>query len=154
MKIAALDPGKSGSICLIDDNKPVEFVDMPMLPTGKLIDPVKIKEVIQGWNVEAVVIEKVASSPRMGVSSASNFGANSYGLICLAVGMGIPCYTILPQRWKTVFGLIGKPKDASRLLALKMFPDLKEILKRKGDVDRADALLLGLAWLKMNGNRA
>lgn len=149
MRISSIDPGKKGSLALIQDGQPLEFVDMPMAEGGKLIDPKAIAVVLWRWSPDHIVVEKVASSPRMGATSAFNFGCNSYGLVCLAAGMKIPCHTITPQKWKTVHGLINKPKDASRLLALKMFPQLKENLKRVKDIDRADALLMGLAWLKM-----
>lgn len=45
-----------------------------------------------------------------------------------------------PVDWKKAMGLTGKEKDASRLLAQKLFPSVR--LARKSDSDRAEALLL------------
>ena len=51
---------------------------------------------------------------------------------------------ISPQAWKYSCELKGKDKDDSRLLAIKKFPFLAGKLKRKKDVDRAEALLIAL----------
>lgn len=45
-----------------------------------------------------------------------------------------------PNVWKKSFKLTGKDKESSRHLALKLFP--KAAITRKGDHDRAEALLL------------
>lgn len=151
MKFASIDPGKGGCLTLIEDIQPLEYSDMLMLPAGKLIDPKEIAALLWEWEVDHVVLEDVHSSPQMGVVSAANFSANSFGIRCLCAGMELPCHLITPQRWKTYWALIKKPKDAARLKAIEMFPDHADWFKRKGDVDRADSILMGLAWWKTVG---
>ena len=146
MKIVGWDPGKSGALYLIKDGLPVDFIDMPLSAGGKLFNPQEAAKQLWIWNPDAVVVEKVNAGPRMGSSAAYNFGGNSYGPLCLCAGMEIPCHTITPQKWKSYHGLLKKDKDDSRLLALKLFPQLNDVLKRKKDVDRAEAVLMALAW--------
>jgi crossover junction endodeoxyribonuclease RuvC len=49
---------------------------------------------------------------------------------------------VVPHVWKRKMGLIGKGKDASRALAMRLWPDLRDQLQRKKDDGRAEALLL------------
>lgn len=150
MRIVGMDPGKGGCLYLIVDRVPIDFWDTPLDSKGKLLNPQQVVTILEGWNPDTVVIEKVSASPRQGSSAAFNFGCNFYGLICICAGLGLSYHTITPQKWKAYHGLLKKDKDAARLLALKKFPQLDEVLKRKGDVDRADAILMATAWEAMN----
>jgi crossover junction endodeoxyribonuclease RuvC len=150
MRLTGIDPGKGGSMYLIVDGVPTEFYDMPMNEKGKIISPKHIVENLKRWAPDVVVVEKVNAGPRMATSAAYNFGANSFGPICICAGMGIRCRTIIPQKWKAYHGLLGKEKETSRQLALKKYPQLADILKRKKDTDRAEAILMATAWEAMN----
>jgi crossover junction endodeoxyribonuclease RuvC len=152
MKITSgIDIGKNGSVVIFHDNKPLKTYDMPC--PKKHVDLDVLTQILKYEEVEQAVIEKVGASPRMGVSSAFNFGCNFYGVCGVCAGLGIPFHLITPQRWKTYCGLIGKPKDASRTLCIDKFPHLTDELKRKKDVDRADAILIGLTWLELEGRK-
>jgi len=77
------------------------------------------------------------------------FGANFGGVIGIFVGLEIPLHQITPQKWKTIQGLAKKDKDASRLKIIDLYPEMAKEFKFKNSVDRAEAALLGLAWLKI-----
>ncbi len=53
-------------------------------------------------------------------------------------------HSVRPQEWKKLFNLIGKDKDAARLLVLDYFPDQAGLFVRKKDQGRADAALVAL----------
>ena len=146
MRLVGGDPGKGGCFYLIIDGVPEEYRDMPMDVKGKILSPKHVVVEFERWAPDVVVIEKVNAGPKMGSSSAFNFGANAFGPICICAGMGIRCRTITPQKWKAYHGLLGKEKEASRQLALKKYPQLADVLKRKKDTDRAEAILMATAW--------
>lgn len=147
MRLVGTDPGKGGCFYLIVDGVPTEFYDMPMdINKGKILSPKHVVAEFEMWAPDVVVVEKVNAGPRMGASAAFNFGANAFGPICICAGMRIRCRPITPQRWKAYHGLLGKEKDDSRLLALKKYPQLTDVLKLKKNVDRAEAILMATAW--------
>jgi Holliday junction resolvasome RuvABC endonuclease subunit len=83
------------------------------------------------------VIEKVSSSPQMGVVSAFTFG-RSYGFLqgCLAAE-GIPYALVTPQKWQKAMGCMTKgDKNVSKAAAQRLYP------KEKITHANADALLL------------
>lgn len=95
---------------------------------------------------DVVVVEKVHSMPGQGVHSVFSFG-KSYGiLIGVATGLSHPLVKITPQKWKQANGLIGKDKDASRQLAMELWPQHADRFKRKMDDGRAEAALIARAY--------
>ena len=66
--------------------------------------------------------------------------------------LGIPCDMVTPQRWKKLLmDGMGKKKDASRLRASQLFPDVG--FPRKKDHGRAEALLIA-EYLRRSLNHA
>jgi len=49
---------------------------------------------------------------------------------------------VLPQRWKAFYGLLRQEKEASRMMAMEMFPQLNDKMKFKKHHNRAEALLI------------
>ncbi len=112
-----------------------------------------------GTQLSAVLVERVggifrqdkAQKSPQPISSTFRFGEGA-GVVRATVELTLPVEITMvqPTVWKRACGLIGKEKDASRLLVLDMvtkryLPKILEAeLRRKKDVDRADALLLAL----------
>lgn len=144
MKIG-IDPGLTGAIAVLSDTgKFVAVHDMPVMKLGKSkknqVDPVALSELILGIAPTSAVLEKVGAMPGQGVSSMFNFGMG-YGVIQgVLAALWVDYALSTPQKWKKECGLIGKEKDAARLLAIELFPDAS--LARKKDGGRADALLI------------
>ena len=150
MKIIGIDPGLSGAIAILENNKVLNIFDMPVMSEGKknkrqlnsalLVS--LIKENI-GKNEEvAVVVEQVNAMPGQGVTSMFNFG-QSFGIlkgICSA--MQLPMYFVRPAKWKKYFNLINSEKDASRTKAIEIFPYISSNLSKKKDANKADAILI------------
>ena len=88
-----------------------------------------------------VVIEKQSARPGQGVSSTYKIGYGYGVLIGVLAALKFPVVEVAPATWKRATGLTGKDKEASRALARSLWPDC-ELLSRKGDHGRAEALLI------------
>ena len=150
MKIIGIDPGLSGAIAVLENNKVLNIFDMPVMSEGKknkrqlnsalLVN--LIKENINLNDEIAVVVEQVNAMPGQGVTSMFNFG-QSFGIlkgICSA--MQLSMYFVRPAKWKKYFNLINSEKDASRTRAIEIFPYFSGQLSRKKDSNKADAILI------------
>ena len=149
MKIIGIDPGYKNAAYSL-------FIDGGLEEIGNLAtkeDPItedKVKSLFDRVQPDVVVIENVHSSPKQGVTSAFNFGW-SIGLIDgVAIGSGIEVVLVTPQKWKAQFGLLKKPKDASRLKAIIEFNRFVRELRFKKSVDMADAIWIGYWYVLAN----
>ena len=108
MKVFGIDPGLSGAIAIIENNKVLSIFDMPVMAEGKknkrqlnsaqLVSI--IKENISIRDEVAVVVEQVNAMPGQGVTSMFNFG-QTFGAIkgvCAALGLPIFCKTIKMEK--------------------------------------------------------
>ena len=150
MIIFGIDPGVSGAISVLENNKVLDVIEMPTMIDGK-----KNKKQVNGSQLTnifkekmdlnkeiAVVVEHVNAMPGQGVTSMFNFG-QSFGVIkgvCSA--LSLPIYFIRPTKWKKHFNLINTNKDASRTKAIQIYPEISSKLSRKKDSNRADAILI------------
>ncbi len=128
--IVGIDPGKDGGIAIFSGGD-VEAVKMPETERD-------LFDLIEGQthNRRVVVfLEKVSSSPQMGVVSAFKFG-RTLGLIHMAcVASGARLEWVTPQKWQKEFGLIVKgrglgqsdteKKNRNKARAQELFPRLK-----------------------------
>ena len=152
MKIIGIDPGLSGAIAILENNKVLSIFDIPVMAEGK-----KNKRQVNGPQIYneislrinkfqkkdiIVVIEQVSAMPGQGVTSMFNFG-QSFGVlkgICSAMQLSL--YFVRPTKWKKYFGLIKTEKDASRTKVIEIFPYISSQLSRKKDSNKADAVLI------------
>lgn len=148
-----IDPGLGGAIAAVTD-KWIKVWDMP---TKKIewavttkyktrIDGLKLFQIIdqisEMGEIESISIEIVGPKRDQGISSTGVFMGAFYSAIAIVEAMDYQPHMIRPAKWKAKYGLINMPKDMSRLICLKMFPSLAVELKRKCDVDRAEAILI------------
>ena len=139
MKIIGIDPGLSGAIAVLENNKVLNVFEMPVMSEGKknkrqlnsalLVN--LLKENVLNNEEVAVVVEQVNAMPGQGVTSMFNFG-QSFGIlkgICSA--MQLPMYFVRPSKWKKYFELINSSKDSSRTKAIEMYPKLSNQLAKK-----------------------
>jgi Holliday junction resolvasome RuvABC endonuclease subunit len=72
------------------------------------------------------VIEKVSSSPQMGVVSAFSFGKSQGFLLGLLTAYKIPYHEVTPQKWQKAMGCMsGGNKNVTKHAAQKLWPHLK-----------------------------
>jgi crossover junction endodeoxyribonuclease RuvC len=173
MLILGIDPGISGAAALLelDDDNVVRLVFALDLPTIKIpatkskkahsvLDVPATTSVLTGGGVfplaDAAVIEKVHAMPGQGVTSMFTFGYAAGVAAGVCGGAGIPIASLIrPQHWKRIARVpAGSDKDATRLMALDMFPDHKSLFKLKKHHGRADAMLIAYAYLCVNAGVA
>lgn len=139
---AGFDPGLSGAFAIYDDLEPVAVLDFEQSDLG-FMDPRLVYDELTYWNPSVAYVEKVHSMPKQGVASTFKFGVN-YGILLGLLGVfGCEVVSVTPQTWKKDLGLIKAEKDAGRQLAIQLFPEMADMLSRKKDHNRADALLIG-----------
>ena len=150
MKVIGIDPGLSGAIAILKDNKVLNLFEMPVMSEGKknkrqlnsalLVDLIK-QNITKGEEV-AVVVEQVNAMPGQGVTSMFNFGQTFGALKGICAALELPIFFVRPSKWKKHFELINSSKDASRTKAIEMYPKLSSQLAKKKDVNKSDAILI------------
>lgn len=134
-----IDPGKKGAIATFDsESLRVSVVDMPTT-TNELHDHLAGLPIIKKG-----LLEKLHAGPVMGRTAIATMFMN-YGILKGAlIWCDIPFREERPNKWKPALNLSGD-KNASREMAMQMFPDDADLFKRVKDDGRAEAALL--AWL-------
>ena len=145
--IVGIDPGATGALVLIEDNKPIEWTIMPTYKVGSAtrVHASEIAHFLDyGKYVDHVYIESVHAMPRQGVTSMFNFG-HSVGTVMGVVGaLGYPHTLVTPQKWKKGAGLVGTDKDAARARAIQLWPQWKELAQKGKGQAYADAALIAV----------
>ena len=139
MKIIGIDPGLSGGIAVLENNKVLNIFDMPVMPDGKknkrqlnsaqLVS--LIRENINSNEDITVVVEQVNAMPGQGVTSMFNFGQTFGAIKGVCAALELPVFFVRPSKWKKHFELINSSKDASRTKAIEMYPSLCDDLSKK-----------------------
>ena len=150
MRIIGIDPGLSGAIAILEDNKIKELFDMPVMPDGKknkrqlnsALLVKLIKDNIESLENTIMVVEQVNAMPGQGVTSMFNFGQTFGAIKGICAALGLPIFFVRPAKWKKYFELINSSKDASRTKAIEMYPSISEQLAKKKDVNKSDAILI------------
>ena len=150
MKIIGIDPGLSGAIAVMEDNKVLNLFDIPVMSEGKknkrqlnsalLVS--LLKQNISKNEEIAVVVEQVNAMPGQGVTSMFNFGQTFGAIKGICAALKLPIFFVRPSKWKKHFELINSSKDSSRTKAIEMYPTLSNQLAKKKDVNKSDAILI------------
>jgi crossover junction endodeoxyribonuclease RuvC len=155
MIFAAVDPGLTGAIALFHgDGKLLAIFDMPVAEAkvnGKTKNHLLLSSVATSLtalgHLDHVVIEEVSAMPGQGVTSMFRFGYVAGAIAGVAAGLGIPVTLVRPQLWQKIAQVKSGP-DAGRLRASQLFPGQSKYFVRKMDHNRADAALIGYAFIK------
>ncbi|MAW17593.1 MAG: crossover junction endodeoxyribonuclease [Pelagibacteraceae bacterium] len=150
MKIIGIDPGLSGAIAVLKDNKVLSINDMPVMAEGKKnkrqLNSAQLVALLKSKTSSdeevAVVVEQVNAMPGQGVTSMFNFGQTFGAIKGICAALGFPIFFVRPSKWKKHFDLINSSKDSSRTKAIEMYPLLSNELSKKKDVNKSDAILI------------
>tara|TARA_B100000900_G_scaffold244861_1_gene208221 strand:+ start:17 stop:508 length:492 start_codon:yes stop_codon:yes gene_type:complete len=150
MKIIGIDPGLSGAIAILENNKVLHIFDIPVMSEGKknkrqlnsalLVS--LLRDNITNNEEVAVVVEQVNAMPGQGVTSMFNFGQTFGAIKGICAALDLPIFFVRPSKWKKHFELINSAKDSSRTKAIEMYPKLSNQLAKKKDVNKSDAILI------------
>ncbi len=160
-RIIACDPGVHGAVALYDGTSvsvydyPIYTVTRKSKKLGKEVttnrthyDIPKLVELIKSLNPTEAIIEEVSARPNDGSVAGFSFGKGFGLLLGIVHTFGCTVNQVRPAIWKKALGLAtGSTKNDSRLLALRLFPELAEDLKLKKYEGRAEAALLAHYFL-------
>ena len=150
MKIIGIDPGLSGAIAILENNKVIEVLEMPTMAEGKKnkkqLNSAQLVSQLKSYVIYkdeiAVVVEQVNAMPGQGVTSMFNFGQTFGAIKGVCAALELPIFFVRPLKWKKYFDLVNSSKDASRTKVIEMYPSLSKILSKKKDVNKSDAILI------------
>ena len=108
MRIIGIDPGLSGAIAVLDDQKVKRIFDMPVMSEGKknkrqlnsalLVS--LLKENINSKEDTIIVVEQVNAMPGQGVTSMFNFGQTFGAIKGISAALGLPIFFVRPAKCK------------------------------------------------------
>ena len=112
MKIIGIDPGLSGAIAILENNKVLNIFDIPVMSEGKKKRQLNsallvslIKENINKNEEITVVVEQVNAMPGQGVTSMFNFGQTFGAIKGICAALDLPIFFVRPSKWKKHFEL-------------------------------------------------
>ena len=139
MRILGIDPGLSGGISVLEDQKVLGIFDMPVMAEGKknkrqlnsaqLVNI--IKENTRSDDEVVIIVEQVNAMPGQGVTSMFNFGQTFGAIKGVCAALKLPIFFVRPSKWKKHFELINSSKDSSRTKAIEMYPSISNQLAKK-----------------------
>lgn len=137
-----IDPGKSGALAVIEDEKLVGVIGFDK---QKYLDTLKGIGMNPKGHKVMCCIEKVHAMPKQGSVSMFTFGENFGWLKGVLDAIGIPYQEIPPQTWKKEFGL-NSEKARSVEVCKQLFPEARLIPEgcRKEQDGLAEAALMAL----------
>lgn len=150
MKTLAVDPGIAGAVAVIETSdgtapKLVDVIDIPTLGIAAKtrVDAIGLRDWIQAHQPDLAAVERAGSMPRQGVASAFKYGRAAGTIEAVVACCGIPMMLVEPSKWKRAFHL-NSDKEASRQLAIQLFPHAHDQLALKKHHQRAEAMLIAL----------
>jgi hypothetical protein len=162
MIVLGIDIGLTGAIVKVCSDGTWAIGDIPTLAaeepskkTKRRIDGRGLADLVRFYvpadEAALILIEDVQARP-IGRQNGSQHGNSmqSQGSLMRSRGivegvldvLRLPVKVVQPQAWKRAYGLLGGHKDLARGHAVALYPDALAHLKRKKDINRADALLI------------
>ncbi len=147
MIYAGIDPGLDGAIAYVPERGEAWVEDVPTLKAGdkgrRVYAIPEMRLLLQAeTGISFCAIEAVTPAAAPGRLGAFSLGLSTGIWTTLLVVEQVPYDPVPASVWKLAMGLRGKGKDSSIALARQLFPHLTNELRRKGDHNRAEALLL------------
>ena len=142
--VMAIDPGLTGAVAFYFPSNPerVAVDDMPVV-NGE-VDPHSLERRIRQLGPTMAIIERQGPQPRDGCRQAFGIGSAFATVKTVAALCHLPIHLVTPAVWKRHHGILGAadPKEASRALAIRLFPASAESFSLKKHHGRSDAALL------------
>ena len=138
MTYIGIDPGKKGSLALLEDGRVSIFPfdeDTYINVLGK-VDP----------HAAVCCLEHVGAMPGQGVTSMFNFGTNFGFIQGVLRAYKIPFELVRPQKWKKEFSITAD-KNSSIAVCKRLFPEVNLLPTprcKKEDDGMAEATLMAL----------
>lgn len=160
------DIGLTGAVAVLNEQEVPLIFDIPVVRSEKdaFIDSrdlaLSLRHVLKPDACITAMIEDIQPRPnstkaggKVRQTSIKTEGSlmRSRGHIeCLCALMKYKLQACRPQAWKKHFGLTGQDKEASLVLARKLFPDAAHELRLAKHHNRAESLLIALYCKRLN----
>lgn len=123
MLIIGIDPGKSGGVAWVDELGTTPLAEKMPDTVHELAE--LLRGIVAGHGAKCYV-EKVASTPQMGVKSAFTFGNGLGHIEGVLAALQIPYEWISPLKWQGALSCkTGGDKNVSKRKALELFPGVR-----------------------------
>lgn len=144
--MVGIDPGLTGAIG-VNGPSGTNVYDMPIVRVHSkgYVDGLALRNLLLELKPDLIVVEMQGVRPGQGISSGGQTMLVYGGIVATAMTIECTLELVAAAKWKRAMGLLGAGKELSRGKALKLYPELRHMLKRKKDHNRAEALLLA-AW--------
>ena len=137
-----IDPGKTGGVSIIDENRKVRLSQEMPLTSDRDVDIQHLSYLINLSGELFCCVEKSQPMPKQGVRSVFSYGKHYGQIIGLLKLTDIPFQEIPPTKWKKEFSLDNK-KYKSIMVAEQLFPGERFLTPRMRYMDgKAESLLL------------
>jgi len=119
-----IDPGVAGGIAVLNADGSLSRA-VPMPETERDLIDLFVKVVEDSRDVHAM-IERVYSSPQMGVASAFTFGKGYGALLMALTACRVPFDQVVPAKWQQVMGCQSRgDKNVTKRRAQQLWPNVK-----------------------------
>lgn len=159
--VLGIDPGITGGMAVVGlmFQSACDIPVQTMVNSNRkeiMIDAFKLREKIWalkrrvlGSGAELVIYVEKTQPMKDSAMTAFSMGLSRGIILAVIATLEIPFVQVPPPKWKKFHGLIHCDKDASRTLAIQLYPDMKSVLNRKKDHNRAEALLIAAYGSRM-----
>jgi crossover junction endodeoxyribonuclease RuvC len=145
VRVLGIDPGVTGGLAVLDEGRLIAICRMPVADSrasGSIL-----ADLLRGFEPHMVVVERTQPMPKNGSIASFSLGLNTGVIFGVVETLGHPMTKIRPADWKKVNGLTGKDKNASRHLAMELWPDQREQFRLAKDDGKAEAALIARAYV-------
>lgn len=157
--ILGIDPGAHGAIAVLDPaGELIAVHDMPSLPEANgrtATNAPLLAGILARSHARIAFCEFVGARPTDAKVAAFSFGRARGVIEGCAGALGLPIVFLTPPTWKRLADISpgAENKDLARTRAIARWPAHAELFKRKCDVDRAEAALIGWVGLQREARR-
>lgn len=157
--IVGVDPGAHGAIAVLDESgQLLEVHDMPSTPEASgrtATNAPLLAGILARAHARVAFCEFVGARPTDAKIAAFAFGRARGCIEGVCGALSLPIVFLTPPTWKRLADIPpgAENKDLARTRAIARWPQHAEIFKRKSDVDRAEAALIGAAGLLREARR-
>ena len=109
MRIFGIDPGLSGAIAILEDDKVLDVVDIPVMSeekNKKQLNSAHLAQYIENnildVNKTIVVVEQVNAMPGQGVTSMFNFGQTFGAIKGISAALKLPIFLLGHQNGRNI----------------------------------------------------
>lgn len=122
MRFIGIDPGKSGGIAWLGEGEDPQYALLKNMTDQDVWRCLARLEMAGAY----AVVEKVHSSPQMGVKSAFTFGRGYGFLVASLTASAIPFVEVTPNKWQKSLSCQTKgDKNVTKQKAQQLYPSLK-----------------------------